>query len=355
MVDATLFAQYVTNGLVLGSILALAGIGLTLVYGILNLSNFAHGDLLTLGAFMSFHFAVTVLGDLPAYGFVVALVAFAVVGGDYLWKRRLGGGERVAALAFAGTLLLASAALAASGDLTGSTNLVVLVAALLSVAAVGGIVAALDLMIWRPLRRRRAKILTLMLVSIGLALVIRNSLHLWQGADLHSYQRPAVLARRLLGVQITDEKLFVLVASIVLIVAVHLLLKHTRMGKAMRATADNPDLARVSGIDTDRVIMYVWLLGGGLTAVAGVFYVFVLDNAMTVNMGYALLLPMFAAVILGGIGSPYGAMAGGFLVGVAMKTSAIWLGTAYEPATAFVLLILVILIRPQGIFGGRIA
>jgi branched-subunit amino acid ABC-type transport system permease component len=352
-VDAHLFTELLVNGVILGAILAISGIGLTLVYGILNLSNFAHGDTITMGAYASFFFAVLAHDHVVLYAAITGALLLAAMLVDLFWSRRLRRGERIAGGTYAVVMLAATGALWWSGVPAGTSNLVLVVATLLSVGASCATLAVVDLAIWRPLRRRRAKILTLLLVSIGLSLILRNSLHLWQGADLHSYARPAVISGTVLGIQISDEKIFVVAATLALIVGVHVLLRYTRMGKAMRATAENPDLARVSGIDTDRVVLHVWLLAGALTAIAGVFYTLVLDNAMTVNMGAALLLPSFAAVILGGIGSAYGAMAGGFLVGIAMKTSALWLGTAYEPATAFILLILVILVRPQGLFGSR--
>ncbi|HLE96565.1 MAG TPA: branched-chain amino acid ABC transporter permease [Candidatus Thermoplasmatota archaeon] len=353
MVDASLVLQYVANGIVFGGILSLAAIGLSLVYGILSLSNFAHGEFLTFGAFFAFLFAVRAPGSALPFALVLAsVVVVAVILDRWRW-RRLRRPE-------VATLLVAAATVAASGVFLGAvrpagatTNLVLLACTVLAVAATVLLTVGLDLAVWRPLRRKRATILSLVIVSIGVALVIRNSLQIGFGTGNRSFARPAVVAEPFLGVRMLPEQQFTIVAAAVLAVLVHLFLRHTRYGRAMRALADDRDLARVSGVDVDRALVYVWALAGALAAVAGILLTLVSNNTMNVQMGVNIILALFAAVILGGIGSPYGAIAGGLVVGVAMKTSPLWIGSRYEFAAALIILILVLLVRPQGIFGGR--
>jgi branched-chain amino acid transport system permease protein len=152
-----------------------------------------------------------------------------------------------------------------------------------------------------------------------------------------------------LGIRVRADQLFILVLAIVLVVAIYFLLEKTRMGKAMRATADNPELAQVRGINTERVIAWTWMLGGGLAAAGGAMLG--LTSQLRPEMGFFLLLPMFAAVIMGGIGNPYGALLGALIVGVAQQVSSAFLNPAYGPAVAFVLMVLTLLIRPQGLLG----
>ena len=128
------------------------------------------------------------------------------------------------------------------------------------------------------------------------------------------------------------------------------MLKKTRMGKAMRASSDSLDLARVSGIDVDRVILWTWVIASALAAVGGIMLG--MDTMLREVMGWSLLLPIFAAIILGGIGNPYGAMAGGMIIGLSQEMSVAIIPPEYKPAVAFVIMIIVLLIRPKGVFGG---
>jgi branched-chain amino acid transport system permease protein len=142
---------------------------------------------------------------------------------------------------------------------------------------------------------------------------------------------------------------FILVLAFALVALIYLLLEKTKMGKAMRATADNPELAQVRGINTERVIAWTWMMGGGLAAAGGAMYG--LSSQLRPEMGFFLLLPMFAAVIMGGIGNPYGALLGALIIGVTTQVSAAFLNPAYGPAVAFVLLVITLLVRPQGLLG----
>jgi branched-chain amino acid transport system permease protein/neutral amino acid transport system permease protein len=147
------------------------------------------------------------------------------------------------------------------------------------------------------------------------------------------------------------DQLFIVVLAFLIVGLVHLLLTRTKMGKAMRATADNPDLAQIRGINTERVIAWTWMMGGGLAAAGGVMYG--LSSQLRPEMGFWLLLPMFAAVIMGGVGNPRGALVGALIIGVTQQVATAFLNPAYGPAVAFALLVLTLLVRPQGLFGGR--
>lgn len=354
MTDFSILPQLLVNGLVIGSILALAGIGLSLVYGILNLANFAHGDFVTLGAFLAYLFAVLLSGQIAGWGLAVGAGLLVLPFVDMLWLHRLQKGERILLVGLGGALAAVGAVLALAGrGGAGTTDLVLAQAALLSVVFAAVVFLGFERVVWRPLRRKRATILSLVIVSIGVSLVVRNLLQIAFGTGNRSFDRPTAISPNVFGVQISAAQQFTLVAAVLMILGTHLFLSRTRTGKAMRAMADNLELARVSGVDVDREVVHVWLLAAMLTAPAGVLLALVANNVMNINMGIALVLPLFAAVILGGIGSPYGAMVGGFTLGVAMKTASLWIGTRYEVAAALIVLIVMLLIRPQGLFGGK--
>lgn len=280
--------QLLIYGVVLGSIFALGAIGLSLTYGILNFANFAHGDTMTVGAYLALLFKVGL--------------------GWPLW----------AALPTA-------------------------------MACTAEVAVLIDRGVYERLRSRGG--VTLLIASVGVALVLRNLVQAIWGPDTHFYKQGIQLPIRLLGLRIKPDHLTIAGVALVLVVGVHLFLRYTKLGKAMRAMADNPDLARVSGIDTGRVVAWTWALGSALAAAAGVLLG--LDTQLSPQMGWNILLPVFAAVILGGIGSPYGAMAGGMIIGIAQELSTLVISTAYKPVVAFVLMILILLVRPTGIFATK--
>jgi neutral amino acid transport system permease protein len=283
-------AQLFVNGLSVGSIIALAAIGLTLTYGILRLSNFAHGDFMTLGAYMT-------------------LLVNSI--GVNLWLA-MGIGAVITVL---GVLLT-------------------------------------EVLIWSPMRSRRATSTTLVIISIGLALFIRNGIILFWGGSNQRYNLPVAEAFSVLGVRIPFYDIVVMVMAVIAIAGLHYLLQNTRIGKAMRAVADDLDLARVTGIKVDRVILWTWIIAGSLTALSGSMLGLV--EAVRPNMGWFLILPLFAAAILGGIGNPYGAIAGALVIGIAQEVSTYWLRAEYKLAVALAIMVLVLLFRPQGIFKGTL-
>jgi neutral amino acid transport system permease protein len=216
---------------------------------------------------------------------------------------------------------------------------------------IGTIIAMLiaEYLVWKPMRRKRADTTTLTIISIGLALFLRNGILFIWGGNNQSYDLPLMEAIDFFNLKITIFRLIVIVLSLLAIVALYFLLQKTKIGKAMRAVADNIDLARVSGINVDQVILFTWILTAILTAIGGEMYGLI--NAVRPNMGWFLILPMFASVILGGIGNPYGAIAGGLIIGIAQEVSVPWLGSQYKVGVALFIMIVILLVRPQGLFG----
>lgn len=318
---------YLTNGLIVGMTVGLAGIGLSMTYSILNFANFAHGDTLTVGAFVGWAGANLIAGGL------------LVSGSEGLDRYFL---------------------LITSLDLTITTQPFVLLAGAI-IAALGTILltVVIDRLVYRPMRD--ADGISLLIASIGVALALRYLIaFVWDKnkkvvtaipEQLSAIPIPFTNLEIALPITITLHELTLLVTAGLLMLGVHLLLQRTKLGTAMRAMADNESLARVSGIPTERIIRLTWIIGGGLTGVAG--YLFVLESGTIIfNFGWTLLLLIFAAVILGGIGSIYGAMAGGVLIGMVDKIALIWLPTDLTRAAAFLVIIAVLLIKPDGIFGG---
>jgi neutral amino acid transport system permease protein len=206
-----------------------------------------------------------------------------------------------------------------------------------------------DYAIWKPMRKKGAGRVTLIIISIGLALFLRNLIIFLVGPDIKRYTLPVKRGIELGSVVITQNQIVVIIVAIICMFLVHYLLKKTTIGKAMRALSDNIDLAKASGINVDRVIRYTWAIGMALAAVGGILYGLITN--INPNMGWFMLLPMFAAVILGGIGSPYGAMVGGVVIGLAQELSTAILPTEYKLAVAFVIMIAVLFVRPRGILG----
>ncbi len=200
------------------------------------------------------------------------------------------------------------------------------------------------------MRRKGAGVMQLLLLSIGLAFVIRNLiLFQWSGAtrslDIDQFQ-----AWNLFGdVVITRIQVIVIVTAGVVLVAVAVMLRSTLVGKSMRALSDSFDLAEVSGVNTRRIVLYTWILAGSLAGLAGVLAA--VYTTLTPNTGWFLLLSIFAAVVLGGIGNAYGALVGGIVLGLAQEWSTMLIRPTYKEAVGFLVLILVLLVRPQGIFG----
>jgi branched-subunit amino acid ABC-type transport system permease component len=286
--------QLIANGLVTGSVYAIAAVGVSLVYGILRLVNFAYGDLMAFGA----------------------LITFGVNGPLHQ------------------SMLLAVAA---------------------GMAATAALSVALDLVLWKPLRARRAGFMSLFLASIGLALVLRQLLLFVAGSGPKSYRIDPYRVFVLGSVRLSEAQVITIATAAGTIVAVGLFLALTTTGRVLRAMADDRALAAVAGIDVARATRIAWIISGLLAGLAGVLAATV-EYSFDPNFGFQLLLPVFAAVVLGGIGSAYGALAGGLALGLAQEVST-WSGFAggvnpvYKPVVSFAVLAVALLIRPQGLFG----
>jgi len=278
--------QLTVYGIVLGSVISLGAIGLSLLYGILRFAHFAHGDVMTVGAY----------------------------------------------LALAGVAGLGLPIWAAFG-----------------LAVVGGVALAIliDQTLYRRLRRTAPVIL--LISSVGVALILRSLVQFIWGPDTQVYTQELQMPIRLLDIKLKSTQVQIVAATVVLVIVLHLFLTRTRMGKAMRAMADNPDLARVVGIDTERVVVWTWAIGTALAVAAGIFLG--MDTRLQPTMGWHMLLPVFAATILGGIGRPYGAIVGGMVVGIASELSTMAFPAVYKPAVAFALMLAMLLVRPTGLFG----
>ncbi len=301
-------AELIVYGIVLGSIISLGAIGLSLVYGIIRFANFAHGDLMTAGAFVALFMVTGVLSWIGVPDTTFGPISFG-------WR--------------------------------------MVIAFPISMAAVAGVAILLDRILYQKLRAKGSGTVMLAISSLGAAFIIRMIILILWGADSVFY-RPGLLRPFLqlpLQIKIRPDQILIIVIVAVLFILLHLFLQKTKMGKAMRATADNMELALISGIDTERVIMWTWGIGGALAAAGGILYG--IDVQLHPGMGWNFLIPLFAATILGTIGNIYGALVGGLIIGVAQQASTAFLMPTYKPAVAFIIMILILLIRPKGIFGGQ--
>ena len=281
-------AQASLNGLTLGTIYALGAVGLTLVYGILRLVNFAHGDFLTFGAYIAFLINVT-------WGLPLALAILA------------------------------------------------------GMAATAGLGLLSERVMWRPMRGKGAGFLQLLLMTIGLPFVIPAVITWFSRTEIRTLDVNVVDSVTFLGLRIGETELMVVLVGIAVLLAVAAVVRFTLLGKRMRALSDNLALAETAGIDTRRIILYTWLFAGALAGLAGA-----LAGALTnlrPELGFELLLPIFAAVILGGIGNPFGALVAGMVLGVVIELSTLVVEPRWKVTVGFLALIIALIIRPQGIFG----
>jgi branched-chain amino acid transport system permease protein len=283
------FVRLTVQGIRFGLVLGMAAIGLSLIYGTTGLVNFAHGELVTYGAILAFLFNVT-LG----------------------WP-----------------MLLAAPVAIALAALTGSL---------------------VDRGFWRPLRNRGTGLIAMMVISIGVGLLVRYIfLFQFTGVPRSLREFTAQTSWEAGPLRIVPRDVWTIGISLVVLLGVALFIQQTRMGKAMRAVSDNRDLAESSGIDVDRVINFVWAGGAGLAALGGILHG--LAQEVTWQMGFQLLLLMFAGVVLGGLGSAYGALVGSLVVGVAVEVSTLWIPSEFKTVVALWILVGILLVRPQGILG----
>ena len=273
-------------GIVTASILAVAGVGFTLQFGVTNILNLAYGDIMTAAAFVAY---------------LVTSAGFSV------W--------------------LALAAGAAFG----------------SVFSI-----LLNRFLYIPFVRRGTRLFGMIIVTIAVSLILQNSLLAIFGASFFSLQMPRPASVHIAGMVFTTVQLAIIGIAIVAMLLIHLLLRYTKLGKAMRATATDPELARNCGIATDRVIDLAWAISGALCGLAGVILVMNVTS-FTDTTGAQFLIPIIAVAVLGGIGQPYGAMLGALVIGIASELAAAVISPDYKDVVAFVILVIVLLARPQGI------
>jgi neutral amino acid transport system permease protein len=289
----SLLAQSIADGILFGLIIAVCSVGLSMIYGATGLANFAHGEIVTFGALVTY------------------------------WVNVKGGV----------TLLLAAPVGVAAAGLSG---------------------AAFERGLWRPLRRRGTSLTSMMIVSIGVAIFLR---YFWQyiyGGRLHAYVQYATQPRKHLGLfDMTPRGLIIIALCLVILVGLALFLLRTRFGKAIRAVSDNADLASSTGINTDQVILIVWVVGAALAGLGGIF--FALDQQLRWDTGFSLLLLMFAAITLGGLGNAFGALVGSLVIGLTIQLWGWFFPSLVElqQLGALIALILILLVRPQGILGRR--
>jgi neutral amino acid transport system permease protein len=228
-------------------------------------------------------------------------------------------------------------------------GLPIVLAVLFGMAATALLGVLFERTMWGPMRARKAGLLQLLLMSIGLAFVIRYSIQYVWGTEIRTLDVNRFAVVEFLGLRIGQTDLIVIGVGFAVLLAVGLMLKFSLLGKQMRALSDNLDLAETSGIDTGRVILYTWLFAGALAGLAGVLAGAVTD--IRPELGFALLLPIFAAVVVGGIGDAFGALAGGIVLGLVTEWSTLFIDARWKASVGFAVLIVVLILRPQGIFG----
>ncbi len=310
-------------GIIVGSLYALAAVGLTLIYGIARVPHFAHGDSMMVAAYLAF--------------FALSGAVLGAQSGDALLPVNLGllpgATERIWEFSFGYGFILAM---------------------IIGVALMIPVLLGIDRLVYQRLNRMGAGTAILAVSSLGVAITMRGAMLMIWGPTSRRYSTGIRDTIDIPGLpRIVADQFFILFMAALLTIATYFMLYRTTLGTTMRAAADNPNLARASGIDTASTRRWTWIIGGGLTSVAGVLLA--LQSQLTPELGFVLLLPIFAAMILGGIGNPFGAYLGGLIVGVVGEVS-VSLGVVapgYKTGIAFIVLIVVILVRPQGLFGAR--
>lgn len=295
-----MFTQQLINGLALGAVYALIALGYTMVYGILQLINFAHGEVYMLGAYLG----IIILGVLTSLG----LTAY-------------------------------------------SLTLSLLITVLLSMAFCASYGAAIERIAYRPLRN--APKLAPLISAVGMSIILQNVVMLSQGKEYKNL--PPLLPSKgfmVFGANVSPVQIFILIASILLMVVLHLFVSKTKLGKAMRATSQDRIMAELVGININEVISITFMIGSALAAVAGVM-VTLYYGVVHFFMGYLAGIKAFTAAVLGGIGSIPGAMLGGFVLGLIENFGASYVSSVYKDAFAFVVLIITLIIRPAGLLGKK--
>ncbi|HTC08964.1 MAG TPA: branched-chain amino acid ABC transporter permease [Acetobacteraceae bacterium] len=298
-----LVLQQVINGLTMGAIYAIVGLGYTMVYGIIRLINFAHGAVFMVGAYLGLTLLEVLGGAHPAIGIVPAL----------------------------------------------------LIALALPAIACAGLGFAMDALVYRRLRAKRAHPLIPLIAALGISLMLETAAMLVWGKEFKVY--PAILPVwhfHFAGAVMNSAQVMLLVICFAMMIGLHLFVQHTRIGRAMRAAALDPNAARLVGVNVDQIIMLTFVIGSALAAVAGVL-VGLYYGSVNFRMGYVPGLKAFTAAVLGGVGNIPGAMIGGLIIGLLETFGAAYISGEWKDAIAFIILITVIVARPTGLLGERIA
>ncbi len=290
-------AQLLVGGLVFSVLLAMAALGLSMIFGTTGLTNFSHGELVTFGALAGF-----TIDQLP-------------------------------------------------GEISiGGTDITVIVAVIGAFVISAGFGWLNDVALWRPLRRKGTGVIAMMIVSIGLSIFLRNIYQYYLGGGARNYsQYTAVRPWDIGGVLITSRDLIVIVCGMIVLITTTALLRYTRVGKATRAVADNTALSAATGINVERVINIVWIGGAALAGLSGALLA--VTQGFDFQIGFKILLLIFAAVVLGGLGTIWGAIVGAFIIGTFVELTTLFIPAEFKFVGALVVLILVLLVRPQGLLG----
>ena len=313
------------HGLLIGTVFALGAIGITLLYAIVKFAHVAHGDFMTLAAYIAFPFAVSVVkieyvsyADNFSFTGLFPLLGLDQVG---LWIFTFG--------------------------------LPILLAIPFAMIILSSIAILLEIFVYRKLRNRGSSDVMLAMSSFGIAILLRGIVQTIFGTQLRSFDRISKPFLDLgLGIAVPPDLIFLGLTAIFLCFITHYILQYTKIGKSMRATSDNPDLAMVTGINVNKVIINTWILAACLAACAGIL-VSIFSAQFMPQMGWKLLIPIFAAVVLGGVGNAYGAFIGALIVGISMEVSTEYINPAYKLAIAFIIMLLVLLVKPRGLLGGK--
>jgi len=304
---ATQFWNNTFDGLTYGAIYALVALGYTLVYGVLNLINFAHSEVFIVGAYAVF-FTLSALGFGPS-----------------------------------------------TPDLNVASLVLDLVLACCAAMVVSGAMAVvLERVAYRPLRRRNVPRLVFLITAIGASFTIQSLIFAWRGANPEqavNMFRPHVIFTAF-GANIDDQQLTIFVAALILMVIVDLFINRTRFGRGIRAVAQDPDTATLMGVNRERIIVMTFLVGGLLAGAAALFYIMKVPSGVVYNGGFTLGIKAFAAAVLGGIGNVRGALLGGLLLGVIGNYGQTLLGDGrWTDVVAFVVLVAILIFRPTGVLG----
>jgi branched-chain amino acid transport system permease protein len=298
--------QFVMDGTLAGAMIALGAIGVTLTYSVLQFSNFAHGELISIGAYITY--------------LVAAAISATVIGSS----------EALAVFSFGWNVLLA---------------------AVVAMAVTGILAWGLDWLVFARLRAKGMAI-TLVMASFGASMALRAALEFIFSSRPLYYTQELQIARAIgAGILVTPDQLLLVAITATLVGLLYVVWAHTALGRAMRAVSENPALAEVCGIDVPRVVRVTWYIGGALASAAGLLLGLLVQ--VRPQMGFEMLLPLFAAAILGGIGSVPGALCGGLIVGLSQAATVQFIGAEWRAGVAFVILLAVLLIRPHGLFGRR--